>query len=729
MEIKEDRSIYNFKKIEDYSKKKWEDNDFFEIDLNDKSKQKKYFLDMFPYPSSNGLHVGHIRGYLATDIFARYYLLKGYNVFKPIGWDAFGLPAEQYAIKHHKPPKDFVLKNISNFRNQIKRVGFYFNYKYEINTADPAYYKTTQLIFLRLFKKKLAFKKSIPVNWCEKLKTVLANEEVINCNGKLLSERGSYPVIKKDIMQWVLKITSDARRLQDNLDNLEWPKDIIKLQKNWIKLTNGFLIKGTISKQSFDIFFESKYLKTFNPLFLAITKNSEIYKYLIKNYDPEKLLVDEVLKYEQENQNNIENWDYFDVIKILDHKINFNSYSKSLPILLVTKLNSNLNIDEEIIFGKDIKENKVIFEYINNNKKLFTSIWNELNNQKEENDISSDQNLLKYKLIKSHKTHLKDWVFSRQRYWGEPFPIILDNNDPHPMKETDLPLVLPETNDFDKVYNFFPPLKFFKNWQEVKSKTNQLSFREIHVMPQWAGSCWYYIGYLLKAKDNYLSLESKEAKNILNYWLPVDLYIGGKEHAVLHLLYARFWHHFLFDEKIVSCQEPFKMLYNQGLILNDKGEKMSKSANNYVSPDEIIDNYGADALRVYEMFIGPINLNSKWLPHGVFASNKWLKRVYRFFTELIKVTKTPSPEFEQTWNKTIKLVPKDIEAFKFNTSISKFMVFINYLYKNPEINLEYTKAFLQIFSTFCPFLSEYLWDKFNLTPESIYKSKLSEHLK
>ncbi|NQZ65923.1 MAG: leucine--tRNA ligase [Mycoplasmatales bacterium] len=540
--------MYNHRKIEKKWQKYWLENKTFKTTEN--NLKKFYVLDMFPYPSGSGLHVGHPEGYTATDIIARFKRLNGYDVLHPIGWDAFGLPAEQYAIKTGNNPNDFTQKNINNFRRQLQSLGFSYDYKKEVNTTDPQFYKQTQWIFLQMYKRGLAENRDIEVNWCEGLGTVLANEELITLeDGSVVSERGEFPVIKKPMKQWVLKITDYADKLFEDIDSLDWPSSLVSLQKNWIRNDDGSL-------------------------------------------------------------------------------------------------------------------------------------------------------------------HIRDWIFSRQRYWGEPFPLAFDENNNVILIE-DLPVELPYIENIKPSGNGESPLANDKKWLFFE-KNGKKYRRETNTMPQWAGSSWYYLAYILKNDDGtYLDINSNEAKEKFKKWLPVDLYIGGQEHAVLHLIYARFWHKVLFDIGILSTPEPFYKIVNQGMILGPDGQKMSKSKGNVINPDDIVEKFGADTLRVYEMFMGPIEDTKEWDTSGVEGIRKWLERVYKLYDLLLENTYSlsPSPKIISEWNKLVRDITKDIESLKFNTAISKMMIFINAVYKEKTINIEAMIGFPIILSLFAPHLAEELLEK------------------
>ena len=542
--------MYKHKLIEKKWQKYWLKNSSFKTTNN--KKKKFYVLDMFPYPSGSGLHVGHPKGYTATDIIARYKRLNGYDVLHPIGWDAFGLPAEQYAIQTGNLPNEFTKKNINNFRKQLQSLGFSYDYDKEVNTTEPSYYKFTQWIFQKMYENNLAEIKEIDVNWCEKLGTVLANEELVeNKDGLLVSERGGFPVVKKPMKQWVLKITKYANRLFKDLEKLDWPSSLVSLQKNWIKNKDGSI-------------------------------------------------------------------------------------------------------------------------------------------------------------------RLKDWVFSRQRYWGEPFPIAFDENDNILLIE-ELPLILPKMKKIIPSGNGQSPLFNNKKWLYFE-KNNKKFRRETNTMPQWAGSSWYYLGYILKNNDGtYLDIKSKEAYARFKKWLPVDLYVGGQEHATLHLIYARFWHKFLYDLKIVPTKEPFKKIINQGMILGPNGQKMSKSKGNIINPDQIIEKHGADTLRIYEMFMGPLEDSKSWNNKGVLGIKKWLDRVYKMYENIKKEVfiVSQNQKISSIYNKLVKEYSNDIEKCKFNVAISKLMVFVNEIYKEKEITKESLNNFPILLSLFAPHISEELLNSLN----------------
>ena len=550
---------YNFKEIE----AKWKEDFYtknvfkFKDDLN---KPKFYILDMFPYPSGSGLHVGHPKGYTFTDVISRYKRLKGYSVLHPMGFDAFGLPAEQFALQNNKSPKEFTQLNIAKFKKQLQSLGFDYDYSLEVNTTDPNYFKWTQWIFIQIYKHGLAQLQEIEVNWCEGLNTVLSNEEVItNDKGEQVSERGGYIVTKRKMWQWVLKITKYADRLIEQLDELDWPESLKEIQRKWI--------------------------------------------------------------------------------------------------------------------GKEVHENGEI------------------------------------------TYHLRDWVFCRQRYWGEPFPIYYDENNIQYIDEN-LPLLLPEVNEYKPNKEFGSPLANAKDWIYF-TKDNKKYHRDINTMPQWAGSCWYYLGYIMKyLNPNYAPLNSSETKKAFDRLMNVDLYVGGQEHATLHLIYARFWFMFLHDIGIVSQKEPFQRLINQGMILAPDGRKMSKSWGNTIDPMQIVEKYGADSLRLYECFMGPITATLPWSENDLVGVYKWLNRVYTIYENNIDLTKkTDDEEVLIALNKTIKNVGELIENSKHNVAISQLMVLTNAL-QNHKITKKTFLDFLIMLSCFAPFVSQEMWA--NLTKDNFY---------
>ncbi len=712
---------YDYQNIEKKWQAVWEENKTYTCDVYDFSKPKYYILDMFPYPSGQGLHVGHPEGYTASDVLARMKRMQGFNVLHPIGWDSFGLPAEQYAMKTNQHPSIITEVNINNFRRQIKSLGFSYDWSREIATSDPSYYKWTQWIFLNLFNSDLAYVDYRPVNFCPTLGTVLANEEVID--GK--SEVGGYPVIRKPMRQWLLKITKYADRLLEDLKELDWPASTLEMQKNWIGRSVGakvtFKIKGT--DKSFDVF-TTRVDTLYGCSYCVLAPEHPLVKELVSK--EQKPAVDAYLK-EVESKSDLErtelNKDKTGVflgayainpingeevpIYIGDYVLA--SYGTGAVMAVPAhdqrdyEFAKKYNLPIKQVLEGDIS----IAAFTGDAAHINSDIANGLN-------IEQAKEVILDKLIKEGNGEkqvnykLRDWLFSRQRYWGEPIPIIIkDNGELVPLKDYDLPLVLPEMKEYKPSGTGESPLANAKEWLSVTLPSGEHGLRETNTMPQWAGSCWYYMRYIDPHNDKCIG-----DKKLLDHWLPVDLYIGGAEHAVLHLLYARFWHKFLFDKGIVSCKEPFKKLFHQGMILGSNGEKMSKSRGNVVNPDDVVANYGADSLRLYEMFMGPLEASLPWSDTGLDGAKRYLDRVYRLFTEeenTGKFTSVNDGKLDYIYNFSIKKITEDFEALRFNTAISQMMVFTNELYKADKIYVPYLEGFLKTLACIAPHLGEELW--------------------
>lgn len=719
--------MYNHNQIEKKWEKFWDENKTFKF--HDNINQKKfYILDMFPYPSGKGLHVGHPKGYTGTDVISRFKRLKGFNVLHPIGWDAFGLPAEQYALKTNNHPEVFTLENINNFRSQLKRMGFDFDYDKEVNTTDPQYFQWTQWIFLQFYKHGLAEIKEIDVNWCPQLGTVLANEEVIlDKQGNRVSEVGGFPVVKKPMRQWVLKITAYADKLLEGLDEINWPSSLKSLQTNWIGKTNGLEIEFSILDQNDKLkIFTSRPDSIYGATFLAVCTHHPLLDKLTTNSNKEnvsKFVVDNDLLTDMD-------------LKVAKQKLGVftGSYAihpltnQKLPIYVANYVLNNVGCgaimgvpahdenDYDFANALNIAIKPIIqsdnLPFIGDGKHINSDFLNGFNN--EEAFKLASEKLISMK-IANYKTNykLRDWVFSRQRYWGEPFPVLFDENMQILLDE-DLPILLPKLKEFKPSGTGESPLLNAKEWLEL-DKDGQRYLRDTNTMPQWAGSCWYYLGYILKNNDDqsYTPLNSSEAKERFKRWLPVDIYVGGQEHAVLHLLYARFWHRFLYDIGIVPTKEPFFTMVNQGIILGPDNEKMSKSKGNIISVDDVIESHGADALRLYEMFMGPFTSSMAWNNEALDGVRKWLDRIYRLYfnhdelgfkvsNKLIEV----DPELASSYHRMLKQVEIDIEKFHFNTAISEMMIFINDVYKQKIFNIEMMHNFAIVLSCFAPHLAE-----------------------
>ncbi|WP_318529866.1 leucine--tRNA ligase [Mycoplasma enhydrae] len=722
--------MYNHKIIEKKWQDFWEKNESFKT--TEKHNKKAYILDMFPYPSGAGLHVGHLEGYTATDIISRYKRLNGYDVLHPIGWDAFGLPAEQYALKTGNHPAPFTLKNIDNFRRQLKSMGFSYDYKKEINTTDPKFYVWTQWIFKELYKQGLASIEEVDVNWCEGLGTVLANEEIIEVNGQKVSERGNYPVIKKPMKQWVLKITAYADKLLEDLDKLDWPESLKLLQKNWIGKSEGHVVEWKILNSTKNLQTFTTRLDTIfgvsvlvispeHPLLLSICsfdKKPEIKEYIAEAKTKNELERTQLNKHKTglftgayaihplTNQK-IQIWvsDYVlmnygtgAVMSVPAHDERDYEFAKKFNLKIESIIDS-----KNLPFTGDGKHINSDFANGCNNAQATEKIYNALKN------INAVNKKTNYKL--------RDWIFSRQRYWGEPFPVLFDEeNKIYLVKEL---VALPEIKNIKPSGSTEGPLANATKWLNVEWKGKKYR-HDTNVMPQWAGSSWYFLAYILKNEDgSYLALDSDEAKKRFENWMPVDLYIGGQEHAVLHLLYARFWHRFLYDLGVVNTKEPFAKLINQGLILGPDGQKMSKSLGNVISPDGLVESHGADALRIYEMFMGPLTDSKSWNTDSLNGIRKFLDKIYNLINYLkdnIDLS-VKHEELDSKINQLILDINENIKRYKFNIAISKFMVFINYLVNIKKINSSsIIKNFAIMLSPFAPHLSEEFLEMINEKP-------------
>jgi leucyl-tRNA synthetase len=714
-------------KIETKWQKYWEENKTFKT-KEDPSREKFYALDMFPYPSGSGLHVGHPEGYTATDILSRMKRMQGYNVLHPMGWDAFGLPAEQYALDTGKHPREFTETNINNFRRQIKALGFSYDWDREINTTDENYYKWTQWIFIQLYNEGLAYVDEVAVNWCPALGTVLANEEVIDG----VSERGGHPVERRPMKQWMLKITAYADRLLEDLEELDWPESIKDMQRNWIGRSEGA-----------DVSFELK--GTGEEITVFTTRPDTLYgaSYLV--LAPEHTLVDKVTSGEQKEavetyrtqvatKSDLERtelskektgvftggWAVHPVtgeevpVWIADYVLA--SYGTGAIMAVPGHDERDYEFAQafglpivEVVSGGDLSQDA----YSGDGPHVNSGFLNGMNN--EEAITAMCDWLEKNGKGKRQITYrLRDWLFSRQRYWGEPIPVIhWEDGTMQPLPEEELPLTLPEMEEFKPSGTGESPLANNEDWLTVTDpKTGMKGRRETNTMPQWAGSCWYYLRYIDPHNDKQLADPQK-----LKDWLPVDIYIGGAEHAVLHLLYARFWHKVLYDIGVVPTKEPFQKLYNQGMILGENNEKMSKSKGNVVNPDDIMKTHGADTLRLYEMFMGPLDASIAWSENGLDGARRFLDRVWRMMVNEDGALKEVvfdgqgTDQMTLTYHQTVKKVTDDFEALRFNTGISQLMVFVNEAYKQEKLSRSHLEGFLKLLSPVAPHVSEELWSK------------------
>lgn len=713
-----DKSGYDFRSIEPKWQKFWEENKTFKTDGYDFDKPKYYVLDMFPYPSGEGLHVGHPEGYTATDVISRMKRMQGFNVMHPMGFDAFGLPAEQFALKTGHHPAEFTYANIDHFREQIKSLGFSYDWDREVSTCDPEYYRWTQWIFLQLYNKGLAFIAEMPVNWCPELGAVLANEEVID--GK--SEVGGFPVVRKNMRQWVLKITEYAERLLEGLDDLDWPESTKEMQRNWIGKSIGadviFKIKDTdkeftVFTTRADTLFGATYC-VMSPEHLYVEdittsdKKEEVDAYKKECATKSDLERTDLNKNKTGvftgayainpvNGKEIPIWisDYVlssygtgAIMAVPAHDTRDYEFAKKFGLEIIPVLEGG-NIEEEAFTGDGPHINS---EFLNGLGK--------------EEAIEKMADWLKENHVGDRKIQykLRDWLFSRQRYWGEPIPVIhMEDGTMRTVSESDLPLELPATDNYKPSGDGESPLANCDDWLTVEID-GMKGKRETNTMPQWAGSCWYYMRYLDPHNDQALA-----DKKLLDHWLPVDLYVGGAEHAVLHLLYSRFWHKVLYDCGVVSTDEPFKKLFHQGMILGDDGQKMSKSRGNVVNPDELILSHGADAVRLYEMFMGPLEASLPWSADGMTGAKKWLDRVYRMITNPEMITEELTPELDYVYNYTVKKVTNDIETLNFNTAISQMMIFVNDAYKLGKVNKDMAISIVKMLSCFAPHLGEELY--------------------
>lgn len=769
--MSEKKGTYDFNSIEKKWQNHWESKKTFKVEL-DESKPKYYVLDMFPYPSGQGLHVGHPEGYTASDIVSRYKRMNGFNVLHPMGWDAFGLPAEQYAIKTGTHPAKTTQENIDNMRRQIKALGFSYDWDRQVDTTDPNYYHWTQWIFLKFFNswfdeeqqkarpiselpipeeiqakgkeavreyvdgQRLAYEHEAPVNWCPELGTVLANEEVING----VSERGGHPVIRKPMRQWMLRITKYCERLLEGLDELDWSHSIKKLQSDWIGKSLGaevdFKVDGydetiTVFTTRPDTLFGATYMVMAPEHELVDEITTDEYKDAIEKYRDEASKKSDLDRTDLSKEKSGQFTGAYAINPVNGAKVpiwisdyvlisygtgaimavpahddrDFEFATKyELPIIQVvqpeSKKDAELVAKGELCFAGDgVAINSGEFDGLKTQEfKEKIVAWLEENN--------FGKRAVNYKL--------RDWLFSRQRYWGEPFPILhAEDGEKIALDESELPLRLPEVADYKPSGSGEPPLSNAKDWLEVVLPDGRKARRETNTMPQWAGSCWYYLRYM-DPNNNDKPFDPEKQ----NYWLPVDLYIGGAEHAVLHLLYSRFWHKLLFDLGYVTTPEPYQKLVNQGMILGEDGQKMSKSRGNVINPDDVIRDYGSDSMRLYEMFMGPLEATKPWSMNGLEGVHRFLQRAWKLIVEedtgeLCDCVQDVEADEETTriLHQTIKKVTNDIESFSFNTAISQMMVFVNHMNKLKSRPKSALEKFVLTLSPLAPHMCEELWEK------------------
>lgn len=718
---------YDHRAVEQKWQAYWQSHKSFKT-TEDKDKKNFYALDMFPYPSGQGLHVGHPEGYTATDILARMKRMQGFNVLHPMGWDAFGLPAEQYALDTGNNPADFTQKNINTFKRQINSLGFSYDWDREVNTTDPDFYKWTQWIFEKMYEKGLAYEAEVAVNWSPDLGTVVANEEVID--GK--TERGGYPVYRKPMRQWMLKITAYADRLIDDLDLVDWPESVKDMQRNWIGRSKGAEVSFAVENHDANIdVFTTRADTMFGVSYIVMAPE---HKLVADITTPEqKAAVDAYLK-EIEHKSDLERTDLAKdktgaftgayainpvngerlpiwisdyvlasygtgaVMAVPAHDPRDWEFAKKFGLPLKPVVSGG-NPEEAVHTEPGVMINSDFLDGLDKQAAIDKMIpW------LVEHKVGHEQ--ISYKL--------RDWLFSRQRYWGEPIPIIhWEDGTTSVVPEDQLPLELPLTSDIKPSGTGESPLANLTDWLNVTDENGRKGRRETNTMPQWAGSSWYYLRYIDPKNPDKLADFDK-----LKDWLPVDMYIGGAEHAVLHLLYVRFWHKFLYDIGVVPTKEPFQHLYNQGMILGDNHEKMSKSKGNVVNPDDVVDRFGADTLRLYEMFMGPLDASISWSEKGLAGARKFLDRVWRLYTEedtdendqlSSKIVADNNDQLKKVYNETVKKVTEDFESMHFNVAISQLMVFINDAYKADTFPREYAEGFVKLLAPIAPHMMEELW--------------------
>ncbi len=706
---------FDHRTIESKWQQYWEEHDTFKTDVYDFSKPKYYVLDMFPYPSGQGLHVGHPEGYTATDIIARFKRMQGHNVLHPMGWDAFGLPAEQYAIKTGNHPDGFTQANIATFKRQLKMLGFSYDWSKEISTADPKFYKWTQWIFEQLYKDGLAKNEDRPVNWCEELGTVLANDEIID--GK--SERGGYPVVRKNMKQWVMDIPQYADRLLEQLDDLDWPESTKEMQRNWIGKSVGAHVEFNVANH------QDAHFTVFT------TRADTLFGATYCVLAPEHTLVDQIATDDQRdaveaykkdcaskselertelnkdktgvftgayainpvNEKKIPIWisDYVlatygtgAIMAVPAHDERDYAFAQKFNLEIIPVLEGG-DITKEAFVGDGVHINSGFLDGLGKQEAIDTMI-----------DWLTNKGVGKRQV----NYRLREWIFARQRYWGEPIPIVHYDDHDDVLPENELPLVLPALDDYSPSKSGESPLNKALDWVNYNGGK-----RETSTMPGSAGSSWYFLRYIDPKNDEVLA-----DKKLLEYWMPVDLYMGGPEHSVGHLLYSRFWNNYLYDKGVVPVKEPFHKLRHQGMILGENGEKMSKSRGNVVNPDDIVKNYGADTLRLYEMFMGPLEASKPWNLDGVEGARKWLDRVYRVFIEQKdRLSDVNDHQLDRVYHQTVKKVTEDYEALGFNTAISQMMIFVNECFKVETIYRPYAENVIKMLSCIAPHICEEMW--------------------
>lgn len=721
---------YNFREIEQKWQNYWEEHKTFYTDVWDFSKPKFYALDMFPYPSGQGLHVGHPEGYTATDIISRMKRMQGYNVLHPMGWDAFGLPAEQYAIKTGNHPAGFTAQNIETFKRQLKMLGFSFDWDKEVSTCDPNFYKWTQWIFKQLFNDGLAKLVEMPVNWCEGLGCVLSNDEVID--GK--SERGGFPVVRKNMKQWVLDIPKYADILLEGLDEIDWPESTKEIQRNWIGRSEGAEVKFKVANTDLDFtVFTTRPDTLFGATYCVLAPELDLVNKITTTEQKEAI---EQYKKLAASKSDLERTELSkEKTGVFTGSYAINPVNgKEIPIWIsdyvlatygtgcIMAVPAHDQRDYEfaskfgieiipVLEGGDISKEAFVEDGLHINSDF-------LNGLNKKDAIEKINNWLEEKNIGKRKVNykLREWIFARQRYWGEPIPIVFVDDEMKALADSDLPLILPELEDYAPSKTGASPLDKATDWVNT-SFEGKPAKRETSTMPGSAGSSWYFLRYIDPHNENEFA-----NKKLLEHWLPVDLYVGGPEHAVGHLLYSRFWNNYLYNKGYVPVKEPFAKLRHQGMILGSNGEKMSKSKGNVINPDDMVKQYGADSLRIYEMFMGPIDAAKPWDPNGIDGAKKFLDRVWRLYTESGKIKNGTNKNLDRVYHYTVKKVSNDYETMNFNTAISQMMIFINTVNKEEVLPLEYAEGFLKLLNPVAPHITEELWNKLGHTNSIAYES-------
>lgn len=716
---------YQHKEVEKKWQRFWEENQTFKTS-SDHSKEKFFAMDMFPFPSGQGLHVGHPEGYTATDIVSRMKRMQGFNVLHPMGFDAFGLPTEEYAIKTGEDPRVVTAKNVKNFRRQMKTLGLSYDWSREVNTTDPKYYKWTQWIFEQLYKKGLAYEDEIMVNWAPDYNggTVVANEEIID--GK--TERGGFPVYRVPMRQWALKITAYADRLLEDLDDVDWPDAIKEQQRNWIGRSIGASVNFKVKDSDAEVeVFTTRADTLFGATYLVLSPEHALVSEIVSDDQKEAI---EAFKKSIASKSDLERTDLNkDKAGVFTGAYAINPMNgEELPIWIgdyvlasygmgaIMAVPAHDTRDYEFAKKYDLPMRQVLAggdiadeAYTGDGEHINSGFLDGMGKQEaidkaiawlEEQGVGHKQ--VNYRL--------RDWIFSRQRYWGEPIPVIhWEDGEKTLVPEDQLPLRLPEVDNIMPSGTGESPLVNVDDWVNMVDENGRKGKRETNTMPQWAGSSWYYLRYMDPHNDKEIVSPDAEA-----YWQNVDLYIGGAEHAVLHLLYARFWHKVLYDLGVVHTKEPFQKLANQGMILGENHEKMSKSKGNVVNPDDVVEQYGADTLRLYEMFMGPLEQSIAWSEDGLAGSRRWLDRVWRLFIDdddklRDHITTVNDHKLDKIYNETVKKVTDDYEGLRFNTAISQMMIFINEAYKAENLPVEYVEGFIKLLNPIAPHMTEELW--------------------